>query len=340
MYKAVVIGCGSIGALKPDQYDRIGLGNALTIAHAFYRRCADTDLVAVCDINISRVESAGEKWNCKKYIDFRYMINTEKPDIVAVCVPTENHYEVLHHLVSYRPKLVIAEKPFCLTEKEARKIMDKYRQAGIPLMINYTRRYLNAIQQIKNDLDKIPSSEIYHARAIYGKSLEHEGCHALDLFHYLFGKMLQVDYVSQDLSSIKLRFEKCQNVELINIDANKYSIFDIDIFTGNGRINLTHHGIYNDVYSIVMEDTYGYYPNLSNTCVRNKTDLTVGLSRVINNAVDILNSTRSLPHCTPEHAVYVHYMINEIMLYMKYRYPTFNARRAIHGLPLIEGGRL
>ena len=52
-YKAAVIGCGSIGALKDDFKDMVGQNNPLTHAGAIHKN-PNIDLIAVIDNDTSK----------------------------------------------------------------------------------------------------------------------------------------------------------------------------------------------------------------------------------------------------------------------------------------------
>jgi predicted dehydrogenase len=85
-YKAVIIGAGSIGALKPDHLDSPHTANILTMAHAFHSH-PEIELVGIIDKDIGVAEKAAKKWQCAPF----HVINSFSfdIDIVAICVDTE-----------------------------------------------------------------------------------------------------------------------------------------------------------------------------------------------------------------------------------------------------------
>jgi len=62
IYKVAIIGCGSIGANKPDHIDSPNSENVLTHAHAVSAH-SRTELVAFVDIDKKKLRSARFKWN-------------------------------------------------------------------------------------------------------------------------------------------------------------------------------------------------------------------------------------------------------------------------------------
>ena len=91
-YTAVVIGCGSIGALKEDKYDspeEPAKGASLSIlthAHAYYDH-PRIDLLGFVDSDIDKRLSAATKWNALSCED---ITGFSSPDIISVCTPTES----------------------------------------------------------------------------------------------------------------------------------------------------------------------------------------------------------------------------------------------------------
>ena len=120
-YNAIVIGAGSIGALKQKGYDNKNSGNILTHAHAFYSH-PDINLLGIVDIDLDKAKKAACKWECQ-YSNTIDNFRDDKIDIISVCVSTKFHFNCLENIIKYNPKFVIAEKPFCSNSKEAKKII-------------------------------------------------------------------------------------------------------------------------------------------------------------------------------------------------------------------------
>jgi len=104
-YNAAIIGCGRIAVLfdQPDQDDKI-----LTHAHA-YSLEPRVHLCAMADIDEQKANHAVKVWGGTPYSDVRKMLGQENIDIISICVPDENHEEVLDICLSYRPKAVFVK---------------------------------------------------------------------------------------------------------------------------------------------------------------------------------------------------------------------------------------
>ena len=120
---------------------------------------------------------------------------------------------LLEQALSHRPRAVIAEKPLASSSAEGERIVGSYREAGVPLIVNYTRRFVPAWQQLRG-------REAMTATIRYAKGVRHNGTHAIDLCRMLFGECTdhkplarKHDHWSDDPTvSAFLKFERCPEV--------------------------------------------------------------------------------------------------------------------------------
>ena len=328
MYTLAIIGAGSIGALKDDRYDSKDSKNILTQAHAAYKH-SSINLMAVCDLDQDRAYDAAEKWDTIAYTNYIKMIEETKPDIISLCVPTAVHDIIMKELLNFstwKPKLVICEKPFCESAEKAQEIhdlyeiSDLYKKLNVPILIDYIRRFDKHYHDIR---DKIADSIIYSVRVTYNRGLQHEGCHAVDLLNFLLGDCRKIknltnreDYIidrnSED-PTIMVRFwyKRCKNVIFFPVDGRVASIFEIDIVTSKGRFQLIDHGKTLAFWPVQKETTYGNYNSFSPMPVCQNTDLTTALYGLMNNAVEFLDGREPL-YCTDADALRVHEIIKQI----------------------------
>ena len=318
-YNAVIIGCGSIGTTKPDKYDNPDSENILTHAHAFYNH-PQIDLIGVVDNVLKNGIEASEKWNT---IYYRHIKDIKKPiDIIAVCVPTEAHFDVLNSLITLKPlpKVVIAEKPFCNNSTEAKIIIDLYRNKGIKLAVNYTRRFDESVITINNQFKK-NNPEVFSCRVAYCRGLKHDGCHAIDFMRWFFGEYITgdiyggwiVDNKEDDFTRpVYMMFDRCPCVVFTPVDGRKYYIFEIDIMTSKGRIVFSEHGMKTDFYSVEPEPVYGNYMHLGHNKHTFNTDITTAPLRLSENVVRNIEGTEEL-FCTGEDGLAVHKILEDLL---------------------------
>jgi predicted dehydrogenase len=322
IYDVAIVGCGSIGALKDDKFDTPGGERVLTHAHAFHSN-KRTRLKTLVDSDDQKLELAAEKWGPVFITDSINRLrdnhnNFGDHDIIVVASPTETHFEVLTKILQLPspPKLVVAEKPFCIDSKEARAILTDYKVAGIPMLVNYTRRFALGYMSLVNMVKEL---EVYHASFYYGRGLWRDGCHAVDILHQMFGRLEGVITMPQtkivdspdddDITiSAHLAFEKCHNVSLVGVDSRKFSVFELRLMTEEGQIFTSAHGQGLHFQEIATEQIYGSYPTLGIKVQSSSSDLHDALPMLARNCVEFLDT--DVPHstllCNAEDALRTH----------------------------------
>lgn len=320
--KAIVVGCGSIGALKPNKYDRPGgKRNILTHAHA-YQVSSDVELVGLVDTDEEKAKTAAKKWRTVWENDIGVAMKRFAPDIVSICAPTELHNKLIHQILASgnKPKLIVAEKPFCSNLEEASAVVGSCRRAHIPLLVNYTRRFSLEHGFIKRKIERGDLGEIYHARLLYGRGLMRDGCHGIDMFRWFFGDPIlieatgsRIDHLQSDPTiDIRFVFPKCRNVWMVGTNSKVYGMFEIEILSEKERIVFGDNGTWINTCRPVEEKTYGkYFIMPSHSKDMRRTDLTNSLSRMVSNAARHITHQEPLM-CTGEDALAVHKIMANI----------------------------
>lgn len=319
-YDVIIIGCGSIGAIKPDKFDSPETKNILTWGHAFFYLKGDYSLTLhFIDYDLNKAKLASEKWGGKAYKDletFRKENTNNNKRIFVVAVPTNKHFKVLSRVIKFNPSLVIAEKPFTDNLEDAKTIRYLYLKKNIPLMVDYIRRFDPVTSVIKNAIDLDMLGNIQQCRVIYNRGFKREASHALDLMHLFFGEYksglildtndVLIDYDKHDPSyTAHLSFELCRNVLVLPADGREFSIFEIDILGTKGRYTLVDHGKFLRKHSVIQEPTYGNYNTLCSTYDLQETKLTTALLFAAENALHCAERGERL-FCTADNAIDTH----------------------------------
>jgi predicted dehydrogenase len=184
MWRVAIIGCGNIAG----GYDEFSPDGCQTHAGAI-KRHAGLQLVSVCDIDATKAERFASTWNVPAFhSDVRRMLEIEKPDMVAICSPTETHAGMLECcLETPGIRLVLCEKPAGLDPARLAAILPKLEAAGIALAVNYTRAYVPGIQQLRQRLDELGGC--VEAFLDYGKGIFNYGSHAIQWFSDWLGEI-------------------------------------------------------------------------------------------------------------------------------------------------------
>ena len=268
-YKALIIGAGSIGAMKPSEFDSPESNQIYTHAHACYSH-PQIDLVGIVDIDVEKAEKAGNKWNTYWANNYNIILMREQPDIIIVAVDTANHFKTLVDIIGYEPKAIICEKPFCSNYAEASEIIGLCEQAGIKLIINYTRSFVPELKQLSDDLKNGEYGEIYNFTLRYSRGLLREASHAFHWCLQTFGnKLVRLQkegngYFYNEVEKgdynplLHYIANNCGNVVFIPI-GGAYSTYNADIYTEKGRIELLNNWKTIRFHKLT-KSTYGDYP--------------------------------------------------------------------------------
>jgi len=134
--RAAVIGVGSMGR----HHARV------------YAELAEADLVAVADVVPETGARIGSKYGVPAYIDYRELLEQEKPDLVTVAVPTKEHKAVVETALEAGAH-VLVEKPIAATVAEAEALIAKAEALDRKLMVGHIVRFSPTIQALKQHLD-------------------------------------------------------------------------------------------------------------------------------------------------------------------------------------------
>lgn len=143
MYRVGIIGLGSIAARYSNP------GDAYPYCHAGgIRLCETTELVAVADMSEERQTEFRQTWgpgfpdNSINYYDSDIqMLESEKLDIVAVCVRGPFHFPVMQNVLKADIKSIFLEKPPGCSLEEVDTMTAGADAKGIRIVVDYTRHW-------------------------------------------------------------------------------------------------------------------------------------------------------------------------------------------------------
>ena len=252
-YNALIIGAGNIGAFVDNPRSKA----ILTHAHA-YAQHPNFKLIGFVDKDLGKSKKAASIWGTVWFKSIEEAFEHSRIDVVSVAVPDGQHYFVLKKLAGLQPKAVFAEKPLVTNQMEAKYIKSLYQKKNIPILVNYSRRFVPHYQTIKKDIEKGNLGGYLAGAGYYGRGLIHNGSHLIDLLRYFVGSIEQVtpldslvDFSPKDKSiSAILRFANGKQFYLQCVDSRKYSIFEIDLMFEKSRIRFCNSGFKIEKYTI------------------------------------------------------------------------------------------
>jgi predicted dehydrogenase len=169
MFNCLLVGAGNKACLS----DAPGTGNEhkyLSYCHAI-KDNPNFAISEIYDINAEATALAYNIWGDG---------NGKHIDIGIVASSDDSHYNALKSLATMDVKLVIAEKPLCNTVAQAREIVELYRRKGIPLMVDYTRRFIPRWRAIKDDIDEGLYGRFIKGYCYFNRGWEHTASHFID----------------------------------------------------------------------------------------------------------------------------------------------------------------
>ncbi|KKO54627.1 Gfo/Idh/MocA family protein [Paenibacillus sp. DMB20] len=144
-----IIGCGTMG---------------LTYAYNLGKMPGVT-VSGTADLIPERAEKAAKASGAKAYADWKQMLETERPETVAVCLPTYLHKVFVLELAK-RGLHIICEKPTALTLEDAREMEAVCKEQGVRLFIGHVVRFF---PNYRDAVDQVRAGQIGEAKMAHFK---------------------------------------------------------------------------------------------------------------------------------------------------------------------------
>jgi predicted dehydrogenase len=175
-YNTLIIGAGSKGALS-DAPGTENEGRIISFAHAVKEHFGFS-LIGFQDIMPEMKEQAEKIWQPDN--------PGAIPDVVVITTPDDSHYQYLLQLskAEQKPKLVICEKPICMTVAEYNHVASV---CTFPILVDYTRRFIPHFRDIKEKIDSHKYGEFIKGYLYFNRGWEHTASHFIDMVLWLNG---------------------------------------------------------------------------------------------------------------------------------------------------------
>lgn len=130
----------------------IGMGPIGNRHARCYRRCANAQLVGVCDRDADRARAAGETYGVPYFLNAKEMLAALSPDIVSVTTGgyeySSDHYEPTMQALEAGCH-VLGEKPISNDLRHAQEMVDTAARLGLCYGIDMNHRFTPAARQAK-----------------------------------------------------------------------------------------------------------------------------------------------------------------------------------------------
>ena len=189
VYRAALIGCGSMGSYCMDEIAGLKGRLILPFGHAeVLKTQPQTELLAGADPDRERLQDFGNRWEVDGlYSDHRQMLETERPEIVSIASPPSLHTQHILDCVNAGVSGIFCEKPLCPTLLEADTILEACTTGGVALCVNHTRRGDPFAIGTRELIKKGEIGEILSLSMTWAGRLFLSGTHFYDLANYFVG---------------------------------------------------------------------------------------------------------------------------------------------------------
>jgi glutamate-1-semialdehyde aminotransferase/spore coat polysaccharide biosynthesis protein SpsF (cytidylyltransferase family)/predicted dehydrogenase len=211
-YRALVVGCGSIGRRHAKNLKSLGLQR-----------------LAFCDTNAEALQQCRKDVEGELFSNYGEALGSFKPDLVLVCTPPIYHVE--EALLALRAQAhVFIEKPLSHESSGVEILIAEARRHDRSVQIGYNLRFHPGLQILKELIDSgkigrvlwlnveagqyLPDwrpwqnyRESYSARKELGGGIILDGSHELDYICWLLGRPTEVSCRAEHLSGLEVDVE-------------------------------------------------------------------------------------------------------------------------------------
>ncbi len=223
------------------------------IEHArIFSTRADTELVAVVGRSLEKTISRAQKYGAKPYIDLAQMLETEKPDLVSVCLPNEGHFAPTLQIIQSGVPLLV-EKPLVFDLHEADLLLTEAAKRDLFFAINFNHRFAEPVLRAKAAIDAGVIGEPIFATWRFGGEANHgtskhanlieTQCHGFDMLEHLVGsiesvaaQMMDATYGDWSTVAIALRFRNQAVGTMLGSYDSSYAYSDSQLIEINGSL--------------------------------------------------------------------------------------------------------
>lgn len=157
--------------MKPLRIAVIGCGKIATDAHIpAYTKNPDAEIACFCDIIPERAREKADACGGGAVVtDYRAALADPSIDAISICTPNDLHARIAIDAMR-AGKHVLCEKPAARTYDEAVEMAAVQKETGMTLNIGVCNRFNDAVNHIKETIDRGELGEVYH---VYGSFRSH-----------------------------------------------------------------------------------------------------------------------------------------------------------------------
>lgn len=158
------------------RYALIGCGR-ISPNHFAAAQNNELEIVAICDLNRESMKDKALKFklseNTRQYVDYKEMIEKEKPELVAICTESGKHAEIALFCIEHGCHCII-EKPIALSIKDADAIISASIRHHVKVSACHQNRFNKSVQIIREAIDMNRFGRLFYGTAHVRWCRDHE----------------------------------------------------------------------------------------------------------------------------------------------------------------------
>ncbi|HEX5330378.1 Gfo/Idh/MocA family protein [Sulfuricurvum sp.] len=261
MYKALIIGAGSIGGLIDSPTSKAVASHA----HA-YKKHPDTQLHAICEPSELNVFAFMERWGeVHRYATIDEIGSDEEYDIVSISSSTKSHfYDLTTLLKRSDSSMILCEKPLVATQEELSSLFTLLMHSDKKILVHFIRRYNSAFINLADRIQKGEFGKSLGFQGVCTKGLLHNGSHMIAVLSHFLGnvtsiKPFRASFCHDDLcGDFGISLERGDGAISV-LSHPPYSLFEITFWFETGVIKILDGGDKIEIYSRVPSTYEGYF---------------------------------------------------------------------------------
>lgn len=247
-YRALVIGCGKIGATF-----EIDSGLFKPASHAAAIKAnARMELVGLVDPDAAALARATEHYQVPGFADAKTAIEQTHPDVVVISTPPSTHEEYLSLATQAKARAVICEKPVSDSLESAERMIVATKAADTIVLINHQRRFFSRFVALREKIAAGGLGRIQQISTHYSNGLTNNGTHTIDAVQFLLddhavwaiGKENSLNTTAPFGTNIDgmLGFSRGAVMTLQSLDNAEFGAHDFVIIGTKGAVVIRQYG--------------------------------------------------------------------------------------------------
>ena len=149
-YRVAIIGTGRMGGLMEDEFPPGSQFHKPYGHFSAYQSIEETEVVAVANRGEERLKRFERRFGITNtYLDYREMIETEKPDIVSVTTASVHRAEPIIFCAEHGVRGIYSEKGLCASLAEADRIREAVTANNVAFNWGAMRRHHDGFKQLR-----------------------------------------------------------------------------------------------------------------------------------------------------------------------------------------------